>query len=230
MNAADLDFIRRILSVAECGQPDFPYTEVYIYKDDNRFDPARRQITYSIGFTEGGGNLKKVLLRYIEASGVMAADIKPFTVGLGDSSRSTLADNQAFIGLLKAAGKDPIMQQVQREQFDVMYLNPAIAWGERYDFTYALSFLTIADSYLHSGSMLGFLMERFAEKKPAAGGDEKRWITDYLNARKSWLANHSNKILNKTVYRANAYLIEVSKGNWDLATPIVMNGTTVTRA
>jgi chitosanase len=72
-------------------------------------------------------------------------------------------------------------------------------------------------------------MQRFPEKKPSAGGDEKKWISDYLNARKSWLANHENKILNKTVYRANCFLIEASKGNWDLITPVVMNGTKVAR-
>jgi chitosanase len=228
MNAADLDFIRRILSVAEGGQPEFPYSEVYIYADDNRFTPARRQITYSIGFTENG-NLKKVLLRYIETGGGLSKDIKPFTVGLGEKSRGSLAGNQAFIELLKTAGKEETMRKVQREEFDLRYLEPAIRWGQQYGFTLPLSFLTIADSFLHSGSMLGFLIAKFPEKKPIEGGNEKKWITDYLNARKSWLANHSNKVLNKTIYRANCYLIEASKGNWNLETAVVMNGKSVAR-
>ncbi len=229
MIASDLDFIRRILSVAECGQPEFPYSEVYIYADDNRFNPARRQITYSIGFTEGGGNLKRLLLRYIDAGGALAKDIKPFTTGMGEASHGSLAGNQAFMGLLKKAGQEEVMRKVQREQFDVMYLDPAIEWSEQYGFSYALSKLTIADSFLHSGSMLPFLMNRFAEKKPSSGGDEKKWITDYLNARRQWLANHENKVLNRTTYRANCFLIEASKGNWDLQTPVVMNGTSVSR-
>jgi len=229
MTESDLDFIRRVLSVAECGEPDFPFSEVYVYADDNRFTPPRRQITYSIGFTEGGSNLSKVLARYIEAGGALANDLKAFTVGLGDKSRGSLAGNQAFIGLLKAAGKEGLMQRVQREEFDRMYLVPAIKWGETYGFTLSLSFLVIADSFLHSGSMLGFLMQKFPEKKPVDGGNEQKWISDYLNARKTWLATHSNKILNKTVYRANCYLIEVSKANWDLATSLVMNGTNVER-
>jgi chitosanase len=74
-----------------------------------------------------------------------------------------------------------------------------------------------------------FLMAKFPEKKPVDGGNEQKWINDYLNARKNWLAGHSNKILNNTVYRANCYLIEVSKPNWDLATSLVMNGTNVER-
>jgi len=229
LSEPDLDFIRRILSVAECGKPDFPYSEVYIYADDNRFDPPRRQITLSIGFTEGGGNLKKVLECYIEAGGTFAKDLKAFTPGLGDKSRGSLAGNQAFIALLKAAGKEPIMRRVQHEEFDRMYLKPAITWGETHGFGLNLSFLVIADSYLHSGSMLGFLMAKFPEKKPVDGGNEKKWINDYLAARHSWLKNHSNKILNKTVYRADCYMREAAKGNWDLTSSLVMHGTTVER-
>jgi chitosanase len=226
---ANLDYIRRVLSVAETGKPEWDSGAVYVYQDDNRFKPARRQITLSIGFTEGGGNLKKVLERYISEGGVLAADIKPFTVRLGDFDRGSLAGNEAFIGLLKAAGKDPVMQQVQRDRFNVMYLEPAIRWGEQHGFTLDLSFLVIADSFLHSGSMLGFLMAIFPEKKPNAGGDEKKWIRAYLDARAEWLRNHSNRILRKTVYRAECFMREADKDNWNLDQgPLVMNGTTVT--
>jgi chitosanase len=229
MTEADLDFIRRVLSVAESGEPDFPYSEVYIYADDNRFSPPRRQITLSIGFTEGGGNLKKVLDAYIAGGGALSQDLQPFIAGLGDKSRGSLAGNQGFIGLLKAAGKESTMRQVQHQQFDRMYLSPAINWGEEHGFTLNLSFLVIADSFLHSGSMMPFLMNRFPEKKPVDGGDEKAWINAYLKARHDWLRTHSNKILNKTIYRADCYLAELAKGNWDLATPLVMHGTSVRR-
>jgi hypothetical protein len=56
-----LSFIRRILSVAETDRAEWNPAAVYIYADDNRFTPPRKQVTLSIGFTEGGGNLKKVL-------------------------------------------------------------------------------------------------------------------------------------------------------------------------
>jgi chitosanase len=227
MTEPDLDFIRRILSVAECGKPDFPYSEVYVYADDNRFSPPRRQITLSIGFTEGGGNLKKVLENYIAAEGALGQDLKPFLPGLGE--KGSQAGNQAFIALLKAVGKEPIMRKVQHEEFDRMYLQPAIKWSETYGFTLNLSFLVIADSYLHSGSMLGFLMAKFPEKKPVAGGDEKNWINAYLRVRHEWLRTHSNAILNKTTYRADCYMREAAKDSWDLTGPIMMHGTSVAR-
>jgi chitosanase len=225
---AKLDYIRRVLSVAETGQPEWNSGVVYVYLDDNRFEPARRQITLSIGFTEGGGNLKKLLERYVEAEGPLARDLQAFLPGLGDKSRGSLAGNHAFIELLKKAGTDPIMKRVQCEQFDAMYLNPAMSWAEQHGFTLDLSFLVIADSFLHSGSMLGFLMAKFPEKKPNAGGDEKKWISEYLDARAGWLRNHSNPILRKTVYRVECFMHEAHKDNWNLdQEPLVMNGTIV---
>jgi chitosanase len=219
-----ISFIRRTLSVAETGKPEWDPSAVYIYSDDNRFSPPRKQITLSIGFTEGGGNLKKVLTRYTTKGGKI--DFGQYLPTLG--SGPTRANDGKFIGLLKEGGKESVMAEAQSEMFDSLYLGPAFAWAKRYGFTLPLSFLVIADSFLHSGSMLPFLMNSFPEKKPVDGGDEKKWIKSYLDARKKWLAGHSNKILNKTVYRANCFLEELARDNWMLATsPIVMNGTRI---
>jgi chitosanase len=225
-----IDFIRRIISVAETGQAEWDPASVYIYKDDNRFKPPRKQVTLSIGFTEGGGNLLRLLEHYEILNGVFAAQFAPYlpTMGRGES----LASDPEFIALLKKAGKeDPLMTQAQQEMFDRVYMAPAFAWADRYGFTLPLSYLVITDSFLHSGSMLDFLMDRFAEPKPANGGDEKKWINDYTTERRKWLANHSNKILNNTVYRPDCFLTEIKRSNWDLEeTPVVMNGTKVTYA
>jgi chitosanase len=223
-----VSFIRRILSTAETGKPQWDPSAVYVYKDDNRFKPPRQQITLSIGFTEGGGNLKKVLERYTDKGGVLAEDFAPYLATMGRDA--TLANDVRFKNLLREAGTEPAMKEAQEECFDELYLEPAFEWAGKYGFTLPLSYLVITDSFLHSGSMLPSLMNAFPEKKPVAGGDEKTWINEYLNARKNWLENHSNKILNNTVYRVNCYLIELAKGNWDLNSgSLVMNGTQVTR-
>lgn len=217
--------IRRVLSVAETGKTDWNPSTIYIYPDDNRFSPPRKQITLSIGFTESG-NLKKVLARYIAKGGKLADYFSAYVANLGTGQ--SLSSNPAFTNNLKTAGAERVMVEAQNECFDELYLGPAFSWATQYGFIYPLSFLTIADSFLHSGSMLGFLMNSFPEKKPSAGGNEKIWIKSYLAARKNWLANHSNKILNKTVYRANCFLIELEKDNWSLEkSPIVMNGTPI---
>ena len=222
-------FIRRILSVAETGKAEWNPGSVYIYADDNRFKPPRKQVTVSIGFTENG-NLKKMLEGYIEKGGEKAGDFRNYMTGMGSKDRPTLANNNAFVSLLKEAGKDPKMKTAQEEAFDKLYLGPAFDWAEKNGFERPLSYLVIADSFLHSGSMLDFLMAKFPEKKPAAGGDERKWVKAYLDARRSWLKNHSNKILNGTVYRADAFLRETAKDNWDLGMgSLVMHGTEVSR-
>jgi chitosanase len=228
-DAATTTFIHRILFVAETGKTKFDPSTVYIYADDNRFKPPRKQVTLSVGFTENG-NLKPLLESYLEKGSELENRLRPYLKGLGHKDRPSLAGDKQFIGLLKEAGKDPKMHEAQIEGFHKYYMEPAFDWAEKYDFKENLSYLVIADSFLHSGSMLKFLMDDFPELKPSAGGDEKTWTTDYLKVRKSWLANHSNKILRNTIYRVNCYLEEVTKDNWDLSLgSVVMHGTEVTR-
>jgi chitosanase len=222
-------FIRRILSVAETGKPEWDPGAVYIYSDDNRFSPPRRQVTVSIGFTESG-NLRKMLESYASKGGEKSDKFINYLPNMGRKDKSTLAGDRDFIGLLKEAGKDPKMREAQEESFDTLYLGPAFDWADKNGFEKPLSYLVIADSYLHSGSMLPFLMNSFPDKKPVDGGDEQKWIKAYLDARRKWLANHSNKILNGTVYRADSFLREIAKGDWDLdVSSVVMHGTEVTR-
>lgn len=219
--------IRRILSVAECGVPDWDPSSVYIYADDNRFNPPRKQVTLSVGFTENG-NLKKVLQRYCDQGGALSPLIVPYLPTMGLQSSPTLATNSTFVSLLKKVGAEPIMKAVQEEMFEELYLAKAFAWCKANGFALPLSFLVVADSFLHSGSMLSFLMAKFPDKKPGAGGDEKKWIVAYIKARNEWLSGHSNPILRKTNYRVNCFAGEVARNNWNLEEhPTVMNGTKV---
>jgi len=223
---ATTDYIRRVLSVAETGKPEWNPGAVYVYKDDNRTSPPSQQVTLSIGFTEGGGNLRRVLTRYVDNQGRDARALSGYIPGMGTLGK-TLAGDSTFKTRLKTAGDDPIMAQTQKDCFDAFYLGPAFKWGDDNGFVEPMSYPVIADSYLHSGSMLGFLMNSFPEKKPAAGGNERKWINDYLAARHKWLKNHSNKVLNTTVYRAQCFMEGIAKDNWALTNALVMNGTRV---
>jgi chitosanase len=216
-----IDYIRRILSVAETDQPVWNPSAVYKYNDGPGDSP---QWTLSIGFTELGGNLKVVLERYIDHSGELAVHFAPYLAVMG---KRHITDPE-FKKLLVQAGKEPAMVRAQEEIFEEKYLGPAFEWAKKYGFSKPLSFLVIADSFLHSGSMLGFLMERFAEKKPSDGGDEDAWIKAYLRERREWLAGHSKQILRGTVYRVDCYLDQIKKDNWQLAQePVNMHGTNV---
>lgn len=219
-----VDYIRRILSVAETDKAEWDPSEVFKYNDG---PGETAQWTLSIGFTEMGGNLKPVLERYIALGGTLAVQFAPYLAIMG---KTHIADPQ-FKTLLQEAGKEAAMVKAQHEIFDEKYLGPAFEWAKRFGFTEPLSFLVIADSYLHSGSMLPFLMNKFPERKPADGGNEKAWIKAYLKARRDWLAGHSNRILRGTVYRVDCYNREIGRDNWLLSVaPINMHGTEVAMA
>lgn len=217
-------FIRRVLSVAETDKPEWNPSQVHKFNDGPGKTP---QWTLSVGFTEMGGNLKPVIERYIELNGKLTVQFAPYLAVMG---KKHITD-PAFKTLLQEAGKEPAMAQAQTELFEEKYLGPAFEWAKKHEFSQPLSFLVIADSFLHSGSMLDLLMAKFPEKKPANGGDEAAWIKAYLKARREWLAGHSNTILRGTVYRTDCYLGEIARDNWLLGTdPINMHGTQVTKA
>jgi chitosanase len=215
------DFMRRVLSVAETGKEKWPAGEVFYYADG---PGGKVQCTLSIGFT-ASGNLLPVLVHYIGRNGKHADKFHKFVTLL--KKGDLLPRNAEFTAACKTAAADPLFMTVQEEDFTEFYMKPAFKWARENGFVLGLSYLVIADSFLHSGSMLGFLMNRFPEKKPAAGGDEKKWIESYLRARREWLASHPQKILNATIYRANAYLSSLAKGDWNLEQPIVMHGTVI---
>lgn len=94
-----VEFIRRIISVAETDKAVWNPSSVYVYNDGNN---ERKQCTLSIGFTADGGNLRKVLERYVEKEGIYADQLVPWIVLLKAGSPGTDPD---FIDLLKEIGK-----------------------------------------------------------------------------------------------------------------------------
>jgi chitosanase len=215
--------ILRLLNVAETGHPDGKPHAVYIYPDGKN---GRKQVTLGVGFTEDGGNLEKVIKRYIAMKGAFANQL---SVHLPQIGKGTLATEKKFHQLLKQAGEqDPLMAEAQSEQFNKVYLEPAFSWHTKNGFTLPLSFLVISDSYLHSGGIREALRNKFKENPPAQGGDEKAWVKNYVEARYHWLSTHSNKLLRNTVYRTQCFRNEIARENWALERlPIHINGVAV---
>ena len=215
--------ILRVLNVAETGRPEGKPHAVYIYPDGKN---GRKQVTLGVGFTEDGGNLEKVIKRYIAMKGAFANQL---SVHLPQIGKGTLAAKKEFHQLLKQAGeRDPLMAEAQNEQFNKAYLEPAFNWHSKNGFTLPLSFLVISDSYLHSGGIREELRNKFKESPPANGGDEKAWVKSYIEARYQWLSNHSNKLLRNTVYRTQCFRNEIASENWALERlPIHINGVAV---
>jgi chitosanase len=213
----------RVINVYETGTVEGKYGAISIYHDG----PHRiRQITYGRSQTTEYGNLKELVEIYVEEGGTFSADLARYVDRIGITA---LVDDANFKSLLRRAGnEDPVMRHAQDAFFDRRYFRPALDWASSHGFALALSTLVIYDSQIHSGGILPLLRARFPEKPPAAGGDEKTWITQYVNVRHEWLTNNANPEVRPSAYRTRDFLREIAKGNWDLAIlPYMANGTRV---
>lgn len=210
MNTKSL--IKKILLAFEQSSTSIKYDKIYLWNDG----PSKiKQITVSFGITEYG-NLKGLITNYCDKKGKSFEKFNPYINQIG---KTPLANNDEFIKLLKESGSDPVMQMVQEQAFDKLYIDPAYNFCLTNGFQENLSKLVICDSYLHSGSILQFLRNKFPTSVPNKGGDERKWIYEYCNVRRDWLANHSSKILNKTVYRMDFMLSRLKRGDWQLTNP-----------
>jgi chitosanase len=214
--------IQKIVNVFESGTPDGDYGCISLYEDGPN---GIKQITYGKSQTTEWGNLPSLIKLYIENSGKLSLHFVEYVAG--DLGRVSLVNDKSFISLLKEASKDPIMRESQDSFFDTHYWEPAKKWFDKNGFKSNLSMLVIYDSFIHSGSILKFLRERFSEKVPVNGGNEQDWILAYCKARLNWLKNHSNPILRKTTYRVNDFLTAIEKEDWDLSETFVANGTKI---
>lgn len=216
--------IWNILNCIETGTPFFAYDSITILPDGP--DQAK-QVTLSVGFTEAGGSLRKVVERYVQKNGKFVNWFAPYKDRIG--KRPFLVNDRNFISILVHASKnDPLMREAQDEIYEEVYFKKAMDWCQAEGITTPLGMLVIFDSLLQSGAVFTFLRNRFSERTPAHGGDEKKWIAGYVTARNNWLSTHSNKPVRNSAYRTKTYLQLISKNEWDLKKPVrTLNGCNV---
>ncbi len=178
--------IERVINVFETSTPEGKYDALVIYADGPH---KMRQITYGRSQTTEYGNLRELVADYVAANGTFSAALAAYADRVGSEP---LTDDKTFKDLLRKAGRtDPLMKPVQDRFFDKRYFQPAMTWAATNGFVQPLSALVIYDSFIHSGSILWFLRQRFAESPPANGGDERAWTKAYVDTRHDWLATHS---------------------------------------
>lgn len=216
------DYLRifeRFLNLAEndSGSPETDYKTIYRYGDGNG---KRRQVTLGRGFTQDGGNLWKVLARYIAKGGARAEFFGPYETKMRDGA---LWQDTAFLKALGAASVEEAMRDAQDEVFKEVYLTPALEWADSRGFKLPLSYAVAVDSYLHSGQMTKWLVASFPEPTPANGGDEKVWMKAYLEARLAWFTRVSGD-LHTCMFRPQFFLGEIAANNWELHCPLTVRG------
>lgn len=215
---------QKVLNVFETGKVEGDPCGVYVYKDGG--GGKYRQLTYALGATQDG-TLDIILAEYLQNAIVQTPAYSVIKAHYPTKGVLAYADDKELINALKEAGKEPVMQAAQDKVFTEHYFNPAYKWFHDNGFTKPLSLLVIYDSFIHSGSILSFLRKRFSEVPPTKGGDEKAWIQAYVSVRRSWLENHSNKVLRNTVYRMKCMQDCIDKDNWDLSQPVNAHGTII---
>lgn len=179
--------------------------------------------------TINSGNLYILIKAYVEANGLYSAKFAEYLNGVKNKDKS-LATNSVFLKLLKdSALNDPIMRSVQDTFFDSVYWNPAKAIADNLGATKALSLALVYDSTVH-GSFSLIRNRVNSSYGTVAKIGELVWFKKYNETRRSWLANHSNALLHKTVYRQDTFNAIIAANNWDLNLPFSMRGFTLTPA
>ena len=215
--------IERVINCFETGKPDGDYGKISIYADGPH---DIRQITYGRSQTTEYGKLRQLVQMYAKAGGTYSNALRPYAERVGSEE---LVDNANFKNLLRRAGReDDIMRRIQDQFFDKAYFAPAVKWADDHKFTLPLSAVVIYDSFIHSGSILWIIRQKFRENPPVLGGKEKAWIKAYVHARHEWLSQHRRPAVRASAYRTRDLAREVGRGNWDLTQlPIMANGIAV---
>jgi len=206
--------IERIINVFENDDFDKPnYGLLKVYQDGRKVRGMKTfQITYGVKQTTEQGSLADLIELYCATTGAkFGSELRKYLPQIGIKP---LYNNGSFKRLLIAAGDDPIMKQCQDQFFDDVYWKPAKNWFDAFGFKLPLSMLVIYDSQIHSGGVLQFLRNRFTEKPPSFGGDEKRWVGDYVKERDKWLEFNEDSLLRKTDYRTDCFLEQMRNDNW----------------
>ncbi len=216
LTIAQRQLIERVVNAFETGRPQGDYGALAIFNDGPH---GIRQLTYGRSQTTEYGKLPVLVSRYVEARGTYSADFASYADRVGTVP---LTDDFQFRSLLRTAGRtDAVMRAVQDAFFEKEFFLPAMEWARSHGFTLPLSALVIYDSFIHSGSILSLIRQAFAERPPAAGGDEGAWTTAYVAARHAWLAGHTRTAVRKTVYRTRCLMEQIRRGNWQLEMGVV---------
>ena len=176
--------------------------------------------------TLNSGNLYLLIKAYCEDSGAdLKNELSAYLGQLQDRDQS-LNNDQAFKELLRKAGADNDMKEVQDAFFERVYWQPAFATAKAMEFKRQLSFAVVYDSFIHGS------WKRIRDRVNAKHGatyfyNETGWIRAYNDERRNWLANHSNPVLRNTVYRQDAIKLLMNSDNWDLRLPVVVRGVTI---
>ncbi len=176
--------------------------------------------------TLASGNLYLLIKAYCEEDDTQFGEpLRTYLDRLAARDR-TLDDDLALHDLLRDAGEDPLMHDVQDRFFDRVYWSPAAKTASTLNINTGLGTGVVYDSRVH-GSW-GWIRDRTLNRYGAVSAiGEEAWIGHYVDERRDWLATHSNPLLRRTVYRMDAFRGLIGEDKWELELPLRVRGVVI---
>jgi chitosanase len=137
-----------------------------------------------------------------------------------------LDSNEKVKSLLRQAGSDPVMRLVQDEFFDRIYWAPALKSADYISVAKPLSVTVLYDGRIQgSYHYIRDLTNRRHGEARTIG--EEQWIAAYVAERRTWLATNQNSLLQKTVYRMDAFKTLIDGRKWELPLPLTVRNVVI---
>ena len=215
-----------IVNIFETGRLHGDYGNVTVAKNDaGHLTYGRSQTTLA------SGNLFLLIKAYVEAPGADLAEVlRPYLPRL--SARDLSLDGEAALRqVLRQAGDDPVMREVQDGFFDRVYWVPATTRAVSAGISTALGTTVVYDSTVH-GSWSLIQGRTTAAVGSLAVAGEQAWIAHYVSERRAWLTSFdpATSLLPKTVYRMDEINKLIGGSRWDLALPFTVRGVAIDAA
>jgi chitosanase len=211
-----------IVNIFETGRVQGDYGRVAVLPNDpGHLTYGRSQTTLA------SGNLALLLHAYCEAGGQFSEKLAPYLPAF-DHRDFRLDFNEKVKALLRDAGSDPVMRQVQDGFFDRVFWQPALLSARSLGIGLPLGITVVYDSWIH-GSFQRMLERTLQRHGDVSRMGEKGVVEAYVSVRRDWLASHSNSLLRRTVYRMDALKELIAQSQWELSLPLTVRGVLVTR-
>jgi chitosanase len=176
--------------------------------------------------TLASGNLHHLIKAYCDhPDSALSNELQPYLSRVACRDVSLDHDSK-FRQLLKQGGDDPVMRAVQHTFFRKSFWEPAAAAARKANITTGLGTAVVYDSFIH-GSWKN-MRDRVCATCPLPVADvpaEQKWIRDYVETRRQWLATHRTiPLLRRTVYRMDTFRKLIADNNWELKLPLLIRG------
>lgn len=218
--------IEAIVNIFETGKANGDYSSTEVL-------PDFAGITYGRACTTlNSGNLYKLVKMYLETprnDGYNTfkdqIDVLEKALDRFKTKDQTLNTDDNVLEALRVVGNSNIMKLVQDRFFDITYFQPAFRKCEELGLLYPLSCAVVYDSFVQGS--FAHVRKLFPETPPCNGGDEKRWVKAYVDARYAWLSSRKTPIIRKTVYRMTEFRLLIAANNWMLSSPLKVRGVVI---